>query len=280
MLQNVGLTSAFGSFRDAAGAASAAGELAWPWGADYAKPQPIRICYPSVTLVSRAVHIFGVSDIDEPNPAFREFKFQLTGKKWDYDFRRVFYAWTPDITRQPFGEWTEIAGREATCGWLWPCDLRAEDDGLVHLLWYDKSCDARLRDKFFPDAQLTISLEYAAIRDGKVIRRRTLAQHAEGSGKPIPLFARFHPVPDGRLLAIANFQTNPDDPASVINRIFEIGADGSPGAMTPLDFRQPFKGFFFTASPRAGSMPSAVIDLLGLGPCRSDTLQYARVRIA
>lgn len=279
LLQNIGYNSAFWSFLDAAGAASAIGELVWPWGADYLKPVPIRICYPNVALVNRAVHVFGVSDIEEPNPAFREFKLQLTGNKWDYDFRRLFYSWTPDITRHPFRAWTEIASREATCGLLSVCDLCAEDDGRVHLLWHDQSCDVRLREKFFPDAQLTISLEYAVIRDGQVLQRQTLAHHAEGAGNPTPLSARFHPVPDGRLVVIAGFQMNPNDPASVSNRIFEIRADGSPGEMAPLDLKHPFKGIFFTATPRAGSKPSPVLDLLGLGHGRSDTIKYARVRI-
>lgn len=279
LLQNSGHKSAFWSFRGAVGAASVFGELVWPWGAEYAKPEPIRICYPNVALVKRAAYVCGVSDIVEPNPAFREFKFQLTGSKWDYDFRRLFFTWTPDITRQPFREWTEIASREATCGWVQPCDLRAEDDELVHLLWHEKSCDVRLREKFFPGTPLTISLEYALVREGKVLRRRTLARQAEGARDPIPLFARFHPAQDGRLLVVAGFQDKPEDPAGLRNRIFEIGVDGAPGEMTALDLKRPFKSFF-TATPRAGSKPSAVLDLLGMGAGKANTVQYARVRLA
>lgn len=58
-----------------------AGMLDWPWGADYEKPQPIRICYPSVQLKDRQVHFFGVSDIVEPVSAWKEYKFKLTVRK-------------------------------------------------------------------------------------------------------------------------------------------------------------------------------------------------------
>ena len=41
-------------------------------GEEYAKPQPIRVCYPSVQLRDCAVYFCGVSDIVEPNePDFR-----------------------------------------------------------------------------------------------------------------------------------------------------------------------------------------------------------------
>ena len=101
---------------------SAQGQLRWPWGADYPKPQPIRICYPNVALHNRAVHFCGVSDIVEPNPDWRAFKRELTGREWDYDFRRLFYTWTPDLTRFAFRDWIEIASREETCGWISPVD--------------------------------------------------------------------------------------------------------------------------------------------------------------
>ena len=150
LLQNEYYDLAHWCFRDRTGAWSATGQLVWPWGKDYAEPRAMRLCYPNVAMVNRAVYFFGVSDIEEPNPAFRDFKFQLTGRKWDYDFRRLFYSWTPDVTTQPFHAWLELASRERTCGWLSTCDLYAQDDGLVHLLWHDKSCDVRLREKFFP----------------------------------------------------------------------------------------------------------------------------------
>ena len=53
---------------------------------------------------NRAVHFVGVSDVLEPNPAWRKFKRELTGQQWDYDFRRLFYTWTPDELESILGE--------------------------------------------------------------------------------------------------------------------------------------------------------------------------------
>ena len=105
LFQNIGYTHAEWTFRDGDGKWRAQGQLKWPWGAEYDKPQPIRVCYPNVALKNRAVHFLGVSDIVEPYQSWRDYKKQATGKEWDYDFRRLFYTWTADITKEPFREW-------------------------------------------------------------------------------------------------------------------------------------------------------------------------------
>jgi hypothetical protein len=125
LFQNIGYTHAEWTFLDRRGQWSAQGRLKWPWGADYSKPQPIRVCYPNVALRNREVHFCGVSDIVEPNEPWRAFKKQLTGREWDYDFRRLFYTWSPDITTGRFEPWSRSpAARRpaagsvpATCGW-------------------------------------------------------------------------------------------------------------------------------------------------------------------
>ena len=100
--------------RDREGNWSASGRLVFPWGADYEEPERIRLCYPEIVLQNQAVHFLGISDIIEPNREWRAYKRELTGRDWDYDFRRLFYAWTPDIKNEPFREWIEVASREAT----------------------------------------------------------------------------------------------------------------------------------------------------------------------
>ena len=74
-------------------------------------------------LRGRQVHFCGVSDIEEPYAKWRDYKLKLTGQKWDYDFRRLFYTWTDDITTGKFQPWVEIASRDKTCGWIDPGDL-------------------------------------------------------------------------------------------------------------------------------------------------------------
>src|SRR5262249_13885378 len=153
-------------------------------------PQPIRVCYPTVALRDRAVYFCGVSDIVEPNAKWRDFKNQLTGKDWDYDFRRLFFTWTPDISSGKFRDWIEIASRDKTAGLLFPADLWVAPNGDVHLLWTERAIDERLREEFFPDAKQSHSLNYAVVRNGKVVLSRTLVQAGEGLAGEIPSAGR------------------------------------------------------------------------------------------
>lgn len=176
----------------------------WPWGKEYDKPQPIRICYPNVALRNRAVYFCGVSDIVEPYQAWRDFKRQLTGREWDYDSRRLFFAWTPDIAREPFREWVEIASRDRTCGWITPGDLWVAPDGAVLLLWTERATDERMRERFFPEVKQTQALNYAVVREGRAVERRTLLEGGEGASGEIPSAGRFHLTADRRLLVVCH----------------------------------------------------------------------------
>ena len=156
-------------------------------------------------------------------------------------------------------------------------DLWVAPDGAVHLLWHDKSCDVRLREKFFPGEKLTISLEYGIVRDGQIVHRQTLAKWEEdGAAKEIPSQARFHMTADGRLLVVT--ATDLGDGAHE-NRLQEIRSDRSVSEPIKLDLQHPFPSIFFTATPRGGSSPSDVIDLLG--PCvgKTNAISYARIRV-
>ena len=277
LFQNIDYTHAEWAFWDRDGKWSQCGRLAWPWGADYAKPQPIRICYPSVQLRERAVYFCGVSDIVEPNPAWRDYKKQATGREWDYDFRRLFFTWAPDITSGQFKPWVEVASSEKTCGWIFPCDLWAEAGGTVHILWTERAIDTRLREKFFPGEKQSEALNYARIKEGLVIARRSilLCREDDASG-PIPGRGRFHITPDGRMFVFLHASV-PDATGKRIdeNRLVEIRSDGTLGPFVPVPLKVPM-ATFFTASVRAGCAPSDTIDLLGE---TGQTIRYARVRI-
>ncbi len=180
LLQNIGYDRAEWAFRGADGQWSAAGQLKWPWGAEYDQPEPIRICYPNVMLKNRAVYFCGVSDIIEPYAKWRAYKKELTGRDWDYDFRRLFFTWSDDITTGEFHPWIEIASRDQTCGWIRPCDLWVADDARVHLLWSERALDERLREKFFPAAKQSHALNYAIVKDGQIVSRRSLGISRRG----------------------------------------------------------------------------------------------------
>jgi len=279
LFQNVGYTHAEWAFLDRTGQWSAQGQLKWPWGADYAKPQPIRVCYPNVALRDREVHFCGVSDIIEPNPQWRAFKKELTGRKWDYDFRRLFYTWSPDITTGEFQPWVEIASREKTCGWVSPGDLWASPDGTVHILWTERALDERLREKFFPEARQSHSLNYAVVRKGKVLTRRMLHRAEEGGSNERPGQSRFHVTPDGRLFVFFYVSGADASGRSISeNRVLEILPDGSAGKPVRVPLQKPFTNFF-TATVRAGSPPSDTLELLGTRQGSGTTISFARIKV-
>jgi hypothetical protein len=279
LLQNIGYTHTEWTFLDRDGRWSAQGQLKWPWGADYAKPEPIRVCYPDVALRNREVHFCGVSDIIEPNPQWRAFKKQLTGRDWDYDFRRLFYTWSPDITAGKFEPWVEIASREKTCGWINPGDLWVAPNGDVHILWTERALDERLREKFFPGAKQSHSLNYAVLRKGKVVSRRTLLVAEEGKSNERPGRGRFQITPDN-LLFVFFYVSGSDSSGKSIseNRLLEILPDGSTGSPVSVPLKKPFTDFF-TATVRAGSPPSKTLELLGTRQGSNTTISFARIRI-
>jgi hypothetical protein len=315
LFQNVGYAHAEWAFLDADRQWSARGKLVFPWGEDYEKPQPIRICYPNVQLQDRAVYFCGVSDIIEPNPQWRKTKKQLTGRDWDYDFRRLFFTWTEDIAKAPFRDWIEIASREATAGWIFPCDLWAAPDGTVHLLWSERALDTRLRAAFFPDAKQSQALNYATVRvagpgpkaglfpdvhdpkpvpvsDQKAglfpdirdpepvpVSKRTLGLAEEGGADLIASAGRFHVTPDGRLLVVY-YVSGTDDAGQPVseNQLIELRADGTVSSPIRIPLGQPFTSFF-TATVRGGSAPSEYLDLLGARRGERNTISYARVRL-
>ncbi len=276
LFQNIGYTHAEWSYLDREGNWSAQGKLVWPYGAEYDKPQPIRVCYPAVALKDRQVHICGVSDIVEPYNAWREYKHELTGQKWDYDFRRLFYCWSDDISTGKFNDWVEVASRDKTCGWISPKDLYIAPNGDVFVLWTERALDERLREKFFPNEKQRHALEYAVIRDGKVILRKTLVEGGEDLGGERPGDAKFHVAADGRLIAF--YAVNGTDTKGQTlseYRLVEIAADGTHGDPVVLHLENPL-GAFFASTVRAGCKPSPVIDLFG---DTGGVMRYARIRL-
>lgn len=279
LLQNIGYTHAEWTFRDSAGNWAASGRLTWPWGADYAKPEPIRVCYPNVTLENRAVHFCGVSDIIEPNPEWRAFKRELTGQQWDYDFRRLFYTWTPDITQQAFRPWVEVASRESTCGWITPGDLWVAPDGRVHLVWSERALDERLRPRFFPEARQSHAVNYAVLDQGKILLTRTLMIAEEGQARPVPAAPRFHVSREGRLLVVLYVSGPKGDGTTVSeNRLLLLDEAGHVAGSLTLPLSHPFTQFF-TATPRAGSPASDRLELLGHTAGAANEIRYARIHL-
>ena len=229
LFQNIKHSHAEYAFLDSDGGWSAAGRLVWPWEKRYDTPQLVRICYPNVQLKDRAVYFCGVSDVVEPYEEWRRYKREITGREWDFDFRRLFFTWSDDITSGEFHVWKEIASRDATCGWIYPADMYVDDESNVHLMWNERAVDERLREKFFPLEEQSYCLNYCRIKKGDELQRLCL-HRAEGT-EPRVVGARFHVTPDSRLYVLASLKEvadrGTDGPCK--NYLFELGENGIPG---------------------------------------------------
>jgi hypothetical protein len=256
------------SHRDAAGLWHARGGIRFP----------IRAAYPQAALRDGAAHVLAIGDIVEPNAEWRALKKEVTGSEWDYVFRRLFYAFTPDLEERPFGSPLEVDSVEATGGHIQNLDLYVDERGDAQLLYLKRPhVHTFLRDRFFPGEPMTASLEYAVVRRGEVVSRRTLARHPASLETLDPAYARFHVLPRDRMLVVAAGQlAGPDDAVRFVNVLLDPNREGGePLCVLPLS--EPFR-LFFTASPRSGSVPSAVVDLFGIGGDAS-LLRHAALRI-
>ncbi len=265
------------SFLDRAGKWSHHGFVTFPMGVDYEKPEPIRLCYPELALAGRAAHVLAISDIIEPVKAWREYKLVLNkGRTWDYDFRRLHYTWTPDITTTGFAPWVEIASREKTAGHITNLDIWVDARGRAHLLWLERSLDKNLREKFFPGVPLTESLEHCIVDQGKVVQRTTLAASGAELAGEVPGYARLHATPDGRLFAFYYCSgTDAQRRPVAENRLVEILPDGTHGVPVRVALEHPFTSFM-TATERGGSPPSNTLEVLGAADGRPG-ISYARI---
>jgi hypothetical protein len=253
------------SYRDASGNWTRAGLLKFP----------LRGCYAQVAIRGRAACVFAVSDVVEPNDAWREFKKKVTGQDWDYDFRQLYFTWTPDITACDFQPPLTVASRDETAGFLTNLDMWLGPDGDVHLLYRDRNVwHTFMRDEFFPGLPIAVALRYCRIRRGMVVERRTLWERIEEAGKRSggtsgDVWAAFHAMPDGRLFVVRHAEGEGNSLAQLLPR-----TDEPPVSIL---LASPLKRFF-TASERMGTSPSDVIDLYGTGDDAA-SIRYAQLRL-
>jgi hypothetical protein len=136
-----------------------------------------------------------------------------------------------------------------------------------------------LREKFYPAAKQSHALNYAVLRDGKTELKRTLAVAEEGGSELRPGPGRFHITPENRLFVVYYIEgTNGSGQPVKENRLVEIMADGIPGTEVVIPLKQPFSSFF-TATVRAGSRPSEILDLLGIQAGVKNAVSYAKIRL-
>jgi hypothetical protein len=239
---------------------------------------PIRSCYPQVGLRDHAAAVMAIGDIVEPVEEWRKLKFENLKRKWDYVFRRLFYTYTPDIRTSDFVTPIEIDTVEKTAGHIRNFDLYIDKSGSTHLLYLKRPHQySFIRDKYFPGQAMTAHLEYAVLKDGKVLSRKTLAQTPQGSNGLEPSYGRFHISSDGALWIIAAGTYIDGAERTFGNYIGRI----LPGPYKPkfirIALKHPFRTFF-TNTVRGGSEPSDIIDIFGIAD-DNPNLRYARIRL-
>ena len=197
----------------------------------------------------------------------------------DYDFRRLFFTWTPNILTEPFSNWVEIASREKTCGMVAACDLWVDDRGTIHVLWTERAIDERLREKFFPGERQSHGLYYGTLREGKLAGRRVVAESREGQRGISGSAGRFQITPEKRLF-ISYYASGQDEKGVGIseNRVVEVLGEDKLGETATVPLKYPF-GSYFTTTPRGGSALSRTLEYFGPRVGSNGRLCYARVKL-
>ena len=229
---------------------------------------PIRSCYANMLLNGREGHVFAIGDIKEPVPEWREEKFRVLNREWDYAFRRLFYAWSPDLNSGGFSVPIEVDTVDDTAGWAYNLDMAFDANGRVHLLWVRHNIQYDfMRDRFFPGTPIVEEVRHAVVDKGRVLSTEVLSRREidgsfRRSGVPA---ARFHELPDGRLLAVLNVEVARADgqySRELLLQEMDLEARESPAAVRVEMERPPAGGWFFTNTRRGGSKPDGNIDIL------------------
>jgi len=230
---------------------------------------PIRACYPQVALEDRAAYVLAVGDIVEPVKEWQTYKFEQTGRKWDYVFRILYFAWTPNLVDRAFAAPIEVANVDATAGHISNQDLWIAPDGSAFILYTEREVQSALmRDKFFPGKSVDNVLHLAVVKDGAIVSRRILAGPERGPG-----CARFHETPDGRLFVLT--YVGAPEPGNELIALDQNGAPTASARKIPFD---PAFTSFSLATVRAGNKPSRTIDILGHATA-GNILSYGQVQL-
>jgi hypothetical protein len=232
---------------------------------------PIRGCYPQVALSDRKAHVLAIGDIVEPVDEWRQAKSEEFNREWDYVFRRLFYAWSPDLEFDGFQPPVEIDSVDDTAGYIRNLDLYVDADDRAHVLYSKMPYQyAFMRDKWFPGEAMTVSLEYVVLDQGQVVRRKTLRRGlaeeelSESQDSMKLNYGRFHPLPDGNLGVVYSGSWSGRDGETesglFLSRLSDVGEIE---ATTRLSAERPLTGTFFTNTPRGGSDVGNHLDLIG-----------------
>ena len=254
------------------------------WSARGVLRFPMRGCYPTFSVDGSAVHAVAISDEVEPNKEWQEYKREVTGRDWDYEFRQLFYSWTPDITSVPFSPALTIASQDETAGQIHHRGMYIDPEGDAHVLYVERNIwHPFMRGRFFPDTPIVTELKYAKISRGRVTGRRTLVSSTEEIPDdqstqgvrvgPVVTGAAIHATPDGRVFVLWHQTDQNDDETGLFIRQMLPEWDDF---VAKIALNHPLPSFF-SASQSAGCLPSNTVDLLGQV---GDVIRYAQIAVS
>jgi hypothetical protein len=118
------------------------------------------------------------------------------------------------------------------------------------------------------------------LSEGKVISRSTIAESVEGRiPYECPWAARFHISEPHRLFAVWHVSGTSAQRVQISeNRLVELRDGNAVGSPKRIPLRKPFVRFF-TATPRAGSPPSSLLEMLGQREEGGNLIEYAKIRL-
>lgn len=228
---------------------------------------PIRSCYPQVALQNGAAHVLAIGDIREPVEEWARYKFEQTGQQWDYVFRILYLAQTPDLASQNFVAPLEIANVDGTAGAISNKDLYVSPDGAAYVIYTQREVQtALLRDKFFPGKSILDSLHLAVVRDGKVVERKVLV---EGSETQSPGDARVHVSADGRAWLLLHV-TGQDGGF----KLMPLHPEANPAQAVDVPLERAGAAFLLS-NVRSGAAPSDTIDMISAG--MDNKMMYSQI---
>lgn len=218
---------------------------------------PQRVCYHHIAIRNGEVYLFGVQDIKEPNPEWHAHKRAVTGREWDYDFRKVYLNYCPDINSCDFEPSQLICERDATCGWTFPLDCCFDVNGdMLCLVSVQNVAYPFVREKFFPTLAPESALELYRFSKGRLTGRTRLAFSADTQAAQ-GYRAFFHTDRSGELFAVwAKCAEAPGDEYPVGTYLTRI-SDLSAQPVRLLDEPAAYTG----SKIRLGAAPSDTVDL-------------------
>ncbi|MDX9979389.1 MAG: hypothetical protein RBU25_04985 [Lentisphaeria bacterium] len=239
-----------------------------------------RVNYRNVILHNRAVHVFGETAYNIWNRIDPE-KPETWGRaNWGGRIRKLFYAWTPDLTATPFSEWVALDDTMDDGGTVSQGDAWLAPDGRVHVVWTTAPIHPGLRNQYFPDIKRDQHLRYGVVQDGKVLEKRTLCSGGETTG---PLWPegkpRFHATPDHQLYILFYLRdVSTRTPKQTGLYAVRVETDGSVSPPVRIPVEHP-SSVFYTTTPRSGNPASETAELLGSAEIDGKLMnRYIRLR--